>query len=41
MIVSCEAGVCGRFLCGSDTSNIQMQKTGAEVGLYAQIPARF
>jgi hypothetical protein len=41
MSVACQAEICGRFLCGSDTSNIQMQKTGAQAGLNAQIPARF
>lgn len=41
MSVACEAEISGRFLCGSYTLNNQMQKTGAQAGLHAQIPARF
>jgi hypothetical protein len=36
-----EAEDCERIQRGSDTSNIQIQKTGAENGFYAEIPARF
>jgi len=41
MSAACEAETCGRFLCGSVTSNNQMQKTGAQAGFNSQIPARF
>jgi hypothetical protein len=39
--ITFKAEDCGRVQRGSDTSNIQIQKTGAENGFYAEIPARF
>jgi hypothetical protein len=39
--ISFDAEVCGSFLRANNTSNIQIQNTGADASFFAVISARF